>query len=58
MSDSSKSLSPPEIRDPLAKLKSSRIAVLALEAGKTLLLDEDELAALAGKHRVVLTTVA
>jgi DUF1009 family protein len=37
---------------------ASRIAVLAVEAGRTLLLDLDELGALAAKRRVAITTVA
>jgi len=37
---------------------ASRIAVLAIEAGKTLLLDQEEVAALAAKRRIALTTGA
>ena len=36
----------------------SEISVLALEAGKTLLLDAEQVKQIAGKHKVTLTTVA
>ena len=37
---------------------SSGVSVLALEAGKTLLLEEDEVKQLASKHSIALTTVS
>ena len=37
---------------------SSGVSVLALEAGKTLLLEEDDVKQLASKHRIALTTVS
>ena len=36
---------------------AAHIAVLALEAGKTLLLEPDEVKAFAHKHKIALTTV-
>jgi DUF1009 family protein len=37
---------------------AARISVLALEAGKALVLEQDEVAALAARHRIAVTSVS